>query len=281
MLALSLLACTGEVVDDTSAPDACAEAVEPTSYAVEWEADPAITAGQPSRFTLRVRDDRGCPVEDLQTAHERVVHTLVISADLASFQHVHQEDFGALTADNLRTSTFSFPLTVPTAGDYRLVFDYAHRNTYLTTDDWLVAGGSPAMAAAPELDYTTTRAVGELLVSLRWDVEPSAGFEASWTVTVTTAEGEDITDLVQWLGADGHAAVASADLGWVSHTHAWFPDMENVAPGHDMPHLYDGPELPFHFVFPSAGAHKMWIQFARADAPDVPYVADFAFDVAP
>lgn len=292
MLALALFGCTGEVVDDTGEPDVCADATDISGYDVTWSADPEPMAGEASTFTLRVRDQRGCPVEDLQTAHERVVHTLVIGEDLASFQHVHQEDFTALTADNMRTSTFAFPLTLPTAGDYRLVFDYAHRNAYHTSVDWMTVGGSPTMGAAPVLDYGDTREVDGLIVRLAWDIAPYAGFEASWTVTVCDPAGEpaaagsaceglgaEITDVVQWLGADAHAAVAAADLGWVSHTHAWFPDMENVAPGHDMPHLYDGPQLPFHFTFPAAGPHKMWVQFAREGAPDVPYVADFAFDV--
>ncbi len=278
-LVLALGGCSGEV-DDTGV-DACAEPAEVTGYEVSWETEPEATAGAETTLTLRVRDQRGCPIEDLQTAHERVVHTLLISEDLSSFQHLHHEDFAPLTADDLRTSTYHFPVTFPAAGDYRLVFDYAHQNEYLTSDDWLAVGGSPAQAAEPTLDYTTERTVGDLAVSLRWEVEPYAGYEASWTVTVTTADGEPITDVVQWLGADAHAAVASADLAWVSHTHAWFPGMEDVAPGHDMPWVYHGPELPFHFTFPTAGAYQMWIQFAREGAPEEPYVASFAFDVAP
>lgn len=279
-LALALLGCSGEP-DDTAAVDACAEAAEVTDYAVEWDTEPEATAGEETTFTLRVRDQRGCPIEDLQRAHERIVHMLLISSDFTSFQHLHHEDFATLTAEDLQTATYHFPVTFPLAGDYRLVFDYAHQNQYLTSDDWLTVGGAPAVATEPALDYTSPRQVEDLTVALEWDVAPYAGYEASWHVTVTDSTGADVTDLVQWLGADAHAAVASADLAWVSHTHAWFPDMDNVAPGHEMPHLYDGPELPFHFTFPTAGPHKMWIQFARADAPDFAYVADFAFDVAP
>ncbi|MDP2312350.1 MAG: hypothetical protein Q8P41_05555 [Pseudomonadota bacterium] len=276
---LALAGCSG-VADDTGVDCVGVEPV--TAYAVDWATDPApALAAVDSTFTLKVRDQRGCAIEDLQRAHERIVHTLIVSTDLTSFQHLHQEDSLDLTAEDLRSSTFHFPLTLPAAGDYRLVFDYAHQNQYLTTLDWMTAGGTPAQADTPALDYSTERTVGDLVVTLRWDIEPASGYEASWTALVRTADGTDVTDLVQWLGADGHAAVASADLGWVSHTHAWFPDMETVAPGHDMPHLYLGPDLPFHYTFPNAGPHKMWLQFARADAPDTPYVADFAFDVAP
>jgi hypothetical protein len=275
------LGCTGTGVEDSATPDPCAELADVTSYAVEWEADPELSAGQESDVTLRVRDQRGCPIEDLQTAHERVVHTLLISADLSSFQHIHHEDFVALTADDLRTSTFHFPFTPPLAGDYRLVFDYAHRNEYQTSTDWASAGGAPAQEPDLALDYDTVSTHDGLTVELRWDIEPFAGFEAAWTAVVTDEAGQDVTDLVQWLGADAHAAVASADLEWVSHTHAWYPGMEDAAPGHPMAHLYDGPELPFHYTFPNAGPHKMWVQFTRAGAPDEPFVFEFAFDVAP
>ncbi|MFN7144536.1 MAG: hypothetical protein ACK4YP_12230 [Myxococcota bacterium] len=275
-----LSGCAAGPAEETGA-EACATPHEVTDYTVAWDTSPAATAGQETTFTLRVRDQEGCPVEDLQQAHERIVHTLLIGRDLASFQHLHHEDFTTLTADDLRASTYRFPVTFPSAGDYRLVFDYAHHNQYLTTTDWMTVGGTPAQADTPALDYTLERAVEDLVVTLAWQIEPYAGYEASWEITVRTADGADVTDLVQWLGADGHAAVASADLGWVNHTHAWFPDMENVAPGHEMPHLYDGPVLPFHFTFPNAGPHKMWLQFARADDPEHVYVADFAFDVAP
>ena len=281
MLALALVLGCSEGEVDTGAAEDCPEGAVVTDYAVEWTAEPEPTAGEETTFALAVRDQRGCPVPDLQIAHERAVHTLFVSADLASFQHLHHEDFAALEGQDLKDSSFRFPVTFPLAGDYRAVFDYAHQNAYLTTTDWLAVGGAPGQAAAPELPYASRAEADGLGVELRWDVEPAAGFEASWTVTVTDADGAEVTDLVQWLGADAHAALVSADLGWVSHTHAWFPGMEDVAPGHDMPALYNGPEVPFHYTFPTAGPHKMWVQLARASAPGDVTVVAFAFDVAP
>jgi hypothetical protein len=279
---LGLLACTGRTDGgDTAVDTAPVEGV--TGYDVEFTTDPTpAVAGEQATFTLRVLDQLGRPIEDLQQAHARMVHTLFISKDLVSFQHLHHEDFASLTADDLRTATYHFPVTFPMAGDYRVVFDFAHEDQYLTQDSWLTVAGAPAQSTELALDYSTPRVVDDVTVALTWDVEPYAGYDSEWTVHVTdTATGADITDLVQWLGADAHAAVVSADLAYASHTHAWFPGMDGTPPGHDMPHLYDGPDLPFHFVFPTAGAYKMWVQFARAGAPDTPYVADFAFDVLP
>ena len=270
-----LLACAGESTDPcASEPD------EDKVFTVSWETDPSpVEAGVEATFTERVRDQRDCPVEDLVAAHERITHTLFISEDLSSFQHLHMEDFTTLSGEDLKASTFSFPVTLPLAGTYRLVFDYAWQNQDLASNDWMTVGGSPAMGE-PVLDYTTEWDVRDVHLALRWDVPPVAGYESIWTVTVTDLAGNDISDVVQYLGADAHAAVVSADLEWTSHTHAWFPGMEDVAPGHDMPAINHGPELPFHYTFPVSGPHKMWVQFAR-DGVDETYVVPFVFDVAP
>jgi hypothetical protein len=273
---LLLLACSGDPTD--TADDTGAAPI--TDFVVSWSTDPSpAQAGQEVVFTEQIRDQLGRPIEDLVAAHERIVHTLLISQDLTSFQHLHMEDFTALSGEDLRESTFSFPVTLPLAGTYRLVFDYAWQNSYLSSNDWMTVEGAPAMSE-PALDYTTEWDVRDLHVSIRWDVDPVVGYESIWTVTVTDLEGNDISDVVQYLGADAHAAVVSSDLEWTSHTHAWFPGMEDVAPGHDMPSLSHGPELPFHYTFAVPGPHKMWVQFAREGVEET-YVVPFVFDVAP
>ena len=273
-----LLACTGETPEESGETDACGEV---TGYAVETSTVPSVlVAGEEATFTLSVQDQDGCPIEDLQESHERMVHTLFISADLTSFQHVHHEDFANLTAADLRTATYHFPITYPLAGDYLAVFDYAHRNAYLQSTERITVTGAPEQAEAPVADYAMVTDAGDVQVALTWETTPMTGFEAAWTVTLTDAAG-DVTDLVQWLGADGHAAVVDAALTAPGHTHAWFPDMDRMTPGMPMPPLYPGPTLPYRYTFAEPGLHAMWIQFARADAPEVPYVARFMFDVAP
>ena len=239
MLLIALLAC--DPVGEDSDPQDTASA-EVTDYAVTWSTDPTpLQAGTEGRFEYAVRDQLGRPIEDLQVTHERIVHVAFISADLESFQHLHHEDFEALSAENLRSSSFSFPVTVPTAGDYRLLFDYAHRNEYLSTTDWLTASGEPQQG---EADLTPTESVtaNGVTGTVRWDAPALAGYEAQWTLVLEDAAGP-VTDLGTYLGADGHALLASADLNWSAHTHAWFPGIDAMGPGHEMPHVYYGPEL--------------------------------------
>jgi len=272
-----LLACTSP---PDSAPQECESGAIPSDYVVHVSTTPApIVAGEQVEMTIAVTDQDGCPIEDLQESHERMVHTMLESRDLESFQHVHHEDFYELTAEDLRTATFHFPVTFPAAGDTLAVFDFAHMNQWLQETQLLEIAGSPAQLDEPILDYATEVSVEDIHVSFAWEVAPVAGYEASIILTITDESGENVTDLVQWLGADGHVAFVRADLTSPGHSHAWFPGMETMSPGMTMTPLYTGPTLPFRYLFPSAGTWKAWFQFARSGRPDDPYVVPLVFDV--
>lgn len=275
---LALLACAPiPEADDTQA---CESGAIPSDYVVGVSTTPTpIVAGEEVEMTLAVTDQDGCPIDDLQESHERMIHTLLVSRDLQSFQHVHHEDFYEVTADDLRTATFHFPVAFPASGDTLAVFDFAHRNQWLQETQLLEITGAPAQLDEPILDYATEVSVEDVHVSFVWEVAPVAGSEASVILTITDETGAEVTDLVQWLGADGHVAFVRADLTSPGHTHAWFPGMETMSPGMTMTPLYTGPTLPFHYLFPSAGTWKGWFQFARSARPDDPYVVPLVFDV--
>lgn len=283
MIISLLLACTQG--GDTSAVDTAPAGGDctpsGTGYAIPSWTEPApIQAGAEVEYWISIEDDAGCAIEDVQQAHERMIHSMFISRDLASFQHLHHEDFYDLTADDLRAATYHFPITFPMAGDYLVLYDFAHQNEFRYLTEWLTVEGAPAQEAAPVPDDALVKEVDGLQVELVWDVEPYAGYEAAFTVTITEG-GAPVTDLAQFLGADGHAAFVSHDLGFSTHTHAWFPGMEDMAPGMEMPHVYTGPEVPFHYTFPNPGLHRMWVQFSRSADPERPFTIPFDFEVAP
>jgi len=287
VILFALLACTSPS-DDTGAPtgsDDCA-LVDPSleangDYQVAWANDPdPPTAGSTGDFAFQVIGPDGAIVDDLQQVHERMVHLTLISSDLTVLQHLHHEDYYPLDGEVLRCGGYHVPLQLPLSGRWRLGFDYAHQNAFLSTHDWMDVAGSPAMGDTPVVPTENVITVDGLEIELVWDLPPTAGYESQWHLVIRE-DGEPIDDLVQWLGADAHAVVVSADLGFVSHTHAWSPGMEQMTPGMEMPPLYQGDFLPFHFTFPAAGPHKMWVQFARASAPDLAYTAPFGFEVAP
>jgi hypothetical protein len=277
MTVLALLAsCTST---DPVSPHDSADAVV-TDVALSWTTAPdPLVAEEPGVFTIEVTDQDGRPIDDLQENHERMIHTMFVSADWTTFVHTHHEDFAALTAADLASATFHFPLTLPLGGRYLVLFDYARENEWLIEHDFLDVAGTPSMLPAPD---TTPVAIAELdgmVAALTWSIAPRAGYEATWTVHVTDTDGTPVDDLVPVLGADAHCALVNEELSWGSHTHAWFPDMDRMSPSMDMPHLYDGPDLPFVYTFPAAGAYRMWVQFVRASEPETILVAPFTFRV--
>jgi hypothetical protein len=284
-LAILLAACGCEPRpgDDTGEPPPPAT-TPVTDYEViaSWTPDDCPAPGETIEFYEQVVDQLGRPIPDLQQSHERMIHTLFVSEDLESFQHVHHEDFYDITADDLRNSTFHFPISFPFGGGYRIVYDFAHMNVFQARQGWIDVCGDPPMLPAPNPDFTTEVDAGDVHVSLVWAVEPRVGDLAQWSIFVThAADGTDVTDLAQWLGADGHAALISADLVSTGHTHAWTPGVDNMSPNMQMPHFYTGPEVAFQYTFPQAGLYRMWIQFARETDPETPYTAPFWFEVAP
>jgi hypothetical protein len=232
---------------------------------------------EPAEVQYQVLRD-GAPVEDLQIAHERLVHVFVLRGDLETFDHTHHEDFAAVTADDLRTATFRFPHTFSASGPFVLAFEWASENRYHTDRvDVLVAGDVPQLDA-PEATPVDVVVRDDVTARLRWDTAPVVGQEAAFTVVLEDDAGP-VTDLVQWLGADAHLANASLDLEIVGHTHAWVPDMDEAAPSHTMPHLYPGPEIPFRHTFPAAGTYKLWAQFARSGNVETPYTMPFIVEI--
>ena len=274
---LLLLACTS---GPGTADSADTSDVPITGYQVLWSTDPdPLIAGEEGQMTLQVTDQIGRPVENLQINHDRMVHSVFISTDWSSFIHTHEEDFQDLTADELRTATFHYPLTMPVAGRYLVLFDYAHQDQWLQTADELTVSGEPAQQAAPDTTPTSTAEADDLFATLTWEVPAQIGIESAWSLNLVDGDGEDVTDLVQYLGADGHAAIVDEAVSSGVHTHAWFPGVTDMAPSMEMPHQYTGPYLPFHFVFEAPGPHKMWVQLQRESVDEV-YVLPFVFEVA-
>lgn len=249
------LACSGPADTDPLLPDV---------YRVTVATDPAPpVAGAEATVTLQVLGNDG-PVDDLVRIHERMVHTFVIPRDLSSFGHVHHEDFATLTGEDLRAATFHWPYTFPKAGGWWLAFEFATEGEYHTAGASLDVDGAPAQEPAPVVDTRGEVVIDDVRATLVWDDGPNDGASV-FTVHLTDATtGDPVTDVVMWLGADAHAALVRDDLSVVTHTHAWVAGMDDMPPGHEMPHQYDGPDLPFH-VDTAPGTWKTWVQFARSD----------------
>ncbi len=253
----------------------------PEDFQVEaWSVPSPPQAQEEAELWYTIEDQDGNPIPDLQQSHTRMVHVFVISEDLHTFHHRHHEDFHPLTATDLETATYHFPETFPTSGNHLLAYDFAYANQYHLKTGWVEVGGDLPQQARDDTPYSESTD-GGVTGALTWTTPPLPGYPSSFSVHLTDDLGEEITDIVQFLGADAHCALVRDDLSFVSHTHAYVEGMESMPPSHTMPHEYPGPELPFRFTFPAAGTYKIWVQFAREADPEVPFTLPFVFEVLP
>jgi hypothetical protein len=145
--------------------------------------------------------------------------------------------------------TWSTPLAVSTAGDYRVLADFipagAESPVVLGTD--LSVGG--AFDPRPLPQPAATSAVDGYDVTLSGDT--AAEDDSHLTFTVTRA-GQPVTDLQPYLGAFGHlVALRAGDLGYL-HTHP-AADARGDERG--------GPKISFATEFPSPGSYRLFMQF--------------------
>ncbi|GBF99010.1 hypothetical protein Rsub_11814 [Raphidocelis subcapitata] len=256
LLLLALLAAAGP-------PAARADGAAPPAATVAVRSEHAqVQAGRPAKLEVRVADGASkaaLPPSDFQLSHERLIHMVVLGADLDTFFHTHQ------TSTTPEAFVFS-AVTFPKAGDYLLSFDGE------TKDDVAVSSRAKlAAAGAPKMAAFDARRVGATTVSVRpaplADPSPAVSlaslsapagsgagagpvYEAAldgpqgaacspgarpqaYTLKLSRREAgakgggggaaAPVTDLEAYLGAPMHLATISSDLKSSGHTHGTLP----------------------------------------------------------
>ncbi|MFI1755250.1 hypothetical protein [Streptomyces sp. NPDC020571] len=206
-------------------------------------ATPRVTAGQRTELRFTVRDADGKAVTAYQREHDKELHLILASRDLATYRHLHP----ARAADG----TWSTPVDLPAAGAYRVFADFtpAGKNAEnLTLGADLAASGryAPARPPAPNGTARTDGYQVELAGSLR----PGRASELKLKVS---RDGEPVGDLQPYLGAYGHlVALRSGDLAYL-HVHP------NGEPGDGT--TEPGPEISFTATAPSGGTYRLFLDF--------------------
>lgn len=185
--------------------------------------------GEADELRFRIEDAEGATVREFDRRHERDMHLIVVRRDGAHFQHLHPELDAA--------GTWRTPLTLPAPGVYRVFADFAVAGEAHTLASDLFAPGSfqpqpfPADVAVDRVDgYEVHMEAGDLHAG-----EPSA------LRFVVSEDGEEVTDLENYLGAEGHlVALREGDLAFL-HVH---------------------PEGAAHeATFPTAARYRLYLQF--------------------
>jgi hypothetical protein len=220
-----------------------------------------IRVGHAVRFRLEAGDASGERIRDFEYVHERPIHLLVASADLAEFDHIHPE----LAADDSYEVTHTFEH----GGRYRIWADYSLPGEAPRVDVFDVnVEGSPRrprkLAASQNLDQEAG--------SLRVRLEPAKRLRAGEDIPITLKLMGSMDKLEPYLGAWAHVIVVREDLRSFSHAHpieiptltggvGRSPDSTGGAGIHT--HMVTGPppsEIHITTSFPSAGLYKLWVQ---------------------
>jgi hypothetical protein len=212
----------------------------------------SVPAGEPVGYSFRLVDESGASVQEFTTLHERDLHLIVASRDLAVYHHLHPEHDG--------NGAWTIQLPPLTAGTYRVFADAQPTGSDAVTlgvDLIVVDGAAPSGPPA----VVTTASVDGFDVTLTG--EPQAG--SSMLTFLVQRDGEAVTT-EPYLGAAGHLVVLRVgDLAYV-HAHA----------DHDSA-TTTGPSIAFDVSFPSPGAYRLFLDFA---VDGTVRTADFTVQVA-
>ncbi|MES4902195.1 MULTISPECIES: hypothetical protein [unclassified Streptomyces] len=210
-------------------------------YALDLKT-PRLRAGKGAdlRFAI-VREDTGRPLTAYDREHDKELHLIVASRDLATFRHLHP----TRAADG----TWSTSVDLPEAGPYRVFADFTPKSGEgLTLGADLAVSGAYESAKLPA--RSTTARVDGYQVELAGGLTPGKGSELTLTVT---KNGKPVRDLQPYLGAYGHlVALRAGDLGYL-HVH---PGGE-PGDGRTEP----GPRISFTATAPSPGAYRLFLDF--------------------
>jgi hypothetical protein len=190
-----------------------------------------IAPGRPTRFSLRLEDDTGAAIRDLDVVHERPLHLIVVRRDLAGFQHLHP--------DRAPDGSWATSLFLDAPGSYRAFADFEVDGVRRTLGVDLEAPG--LVEPAPRLEPSSTTRVGPYAVHLR----------RSRSMLSFRVERDGVPVLPEpYLGARGHLVVLrEGDLAFV-HAH---PEPGATAA--------DG--TSYEAELPSAGRYAVFLQLVH------------------
>ncbi|MGB7070642.1 MAG: cupredoxin domain-containing protein [Pyrinomonadaceae bacterium] len=260
-----------------------------TTHTVEFKTEPGqIRANESATLALTVKDSKGVVLKDLQVVHEKPMHLLIVSKDLAEFYHVHPEP----SADG----SYRVQHTFPNGGDYKLYADFTPANAIQIVERIDVkVSGAERQKVALVADTKLEKSVDGLKVTMKPSEEIKAGQELTLDFAAfDAATGTPATDLQNYLGELAHFVIISEDMVDFVHAHpmAKGESMDEMkmdgekakdhnADGHahgddsknsGKPSAF---EVSAHTTFSRAGLYKLWAQFQRGGKViSVPFIVN-------
>lgn len=258
------------------------------SVTVEFKTEPGeVAANQSATLVFTVKDSKGSVIPDLQIVHEKPLHLLIVSKDLAEFYHVHPEP----SADG----SYRVQHTFPNGGDYKLYADFTPPNaTQIVERIDLKVSGAERSKVALVADKRLNKSVDGLKVVMKPSAPIKAGEELMLDFAAFDAKtGKPATDLENYLGELAHFVIISEDMVDFVHAHPMAKsasmdgkkigdakkEKDHNADGHSHgakePGQKSAYEVSAHTAFPRAGLYKLWAQFQRGGKViSVPFIVN-------
>jgi hypothetical protein len=234
-------------------------------YHAEFKSVPQqVKAGDPIQLVFTIRDFFGKAVPDLQIEHTKPMHLMVVSRDLAEFDHIHPEPAAG--------SVFRVTHAFAHGGNYRLYADYTPIGAAGRIEAFDVNVSGATRAAVPLTPTPTWNATLDgIKMVMTTDKPLRTGEDIGFTMNMFDAKtGAPIRNLKPYLGAWAHIAIVSGDTRDFVHVH---PIDE---PGQIAATYRSGPTPPVirtQTGFRRPGLYKMWIQVQRGDrVTSVPFI---------
>lgn len=247
-----------------------------------------ITEGKPCELKFRLEDVASKSLPQLEIVHENPLHVMVVSRDLAYFDHVHP----ILQKDGSLNLSYTFPH----GGDF-LIFADAKPKTAASTQSYRipihVTGVTPSSNAMQENAYKTVEVQNRRVMLFSKPVILAPGVPTHLKFIVSEGT-KGVNNLEPYLGCFGHCVVVSENADFYIHAHPEghdhsqgqaakslaqvsaenIPNAESGLPeigperqmmlgmGMNSPSMeFSGPEVVFPVTFPKSGLYKVWGQF--------------------
>ncbi len=249
------------------------------AFKIDFVSEPGtIQAGQPATLAFTVKDKQNGVVKDLQIVHEKPMHLLVVSKDLAEFYHIHPEQSG--------DGSYRVQHTFPNGGEYKLYADFTPQAATQVVEQIEIKVAGTERAKVPLIpDAKFEKTVGGLRVVMKPDGAIKGGEELMLNFAAfDAASNKPATDLQNYLGELAHFVIISEDMKDFVHAHPMSKGEhsdksskmnmddktdDHNADGHKHSTMEGGTtkasasEVAAHTAFPRSGLYKVWAQFQR------------------
>jgi hypothetical protein len=226
------------------------------SYYMDFSSNPmGLRANEAATlsFTPKIKGNETAPVP-LDIEHDKKMHLIVVSKDLAYFDHIHPEfqssgnyDIKVLAAAEKLTARFANETRFSAGGDYVLFADYKPSGaTHQVERIGITVEGTPYQKQSFTTERNNAQVDGYSL-SLVPDGGKFVNEGTLHIAAIIKKQGNEVpaSQLENYLGAKAHVVVISEDTQHYLHVH---------------PEVVDD-QLDLHANFGTAGVFRVWLQF--------------------